>query len=399
MNSNAIVKKEQRDEHEQFYTSRELGRLLLSHLPDKTWLKNELSVLDLCMGQGALLECVSEIAPQALLSGIDIDQLNVDAVNVNSQLDINTLCIDATTPELSKLYAKKSFDIIVGNPPFKLIRNDDHIKAELGSIGYYSSSKYIEAEIYFLLYGLKLLRDGGYLAYILPDGIFTKLSLKSLRKFLVSKFCIHSIMEIEPKSFEGTEARTHLLVIKKSNPDKSLVSLFKANRSTQVISKSEFENRGDYSYYRKAYPLKMKTLESLGAKIFRGRNTKKMLLNMEVNNYIHTSNISHLGSTLRTTLCANDKLVAIKGDIIIARVGTRCLGKFGMVESGEFFVSDCVFIVRCENIYYQKLILNTLSSPFGKSWIDSVSKGVGARHITTKDLYQLPIIVEKNENT
>lgn len=399
MNFSAIATKKQREEHEQFYTSRELGELLLSRLPEKTWLKNELSVLDLCMGQGALLECVSEIAPQALLFGTDIDQYNIDTVNLNSQLNIETCCIDATTPELKNLYSTRKFDVIVGNPPFKLIHNNGHIKSELESIGYYSSTTYIEAEVYFLLYGLKLLKHDGYLAYILPDGVLTKVSLKALRKFIASNFCIQSIMEIEPRSFDGTEARTHLLVIKKSNPIKSAISLMKTNYPIQVISTFEFENRGDYSFYRKACALKMKTLADLGAKVFRGRNTKKSLLKMGISNYIHTSNISHLGSNLKTTLCAKDKLIATKGDIVVARVGTRCLGKFGLVESGEFYISDCIFIVRSENPCHQKMILDTLSSPFGKNWIELVSKGVGARHITTTDLYKLPIIVEENENT
>ncbi|PML78823.1 N-6 DNA methylase [Enterovibrio norvegicus] len=399
MNSNALETKDRREEHEQFYTSRELGRLLLSLLPGKTWVSGKLNVLDLCMGQGALLECVSEIAPQAALFGTDIDPVNIDAVNLNDQLDIDARCIDATTPELRRIYSKKYFDVIVGNPPFKLIHNDKYIKRELESVGYSSRSTYIEAEIYFLLYGLKILKNGGYLAYILPDGIFTKVSLKGLRKFLVSNFCVHSVMEIEPGYFDGTEAKTHLLIIQKDSPTKSVVSLFKDEHPTQVITNYEFEERGDYSFYSKACALKMKTLESLGVEIFRGRNTKKVLLGFGVENYIHTTHISHSGSILKTSSFADDKLVATKGDIVIARVGTRCLGKFGVVESGQFYVSDCVFIIRSDNPKNQRLILNTLSSSFGRNWIKSVSKGVGARHITTTDLYQLPIIVGNNENT
>ncbi|WOT05858.1 N-6 DNA methylase [Shewanella youngdeokensis] len=398
MMSNTAATKQLREEYEQFYTSRGLGRLLLSQIPDNAWFNKKLNALDLCMGQGSLLECVAEIASYTSLFGTDIDQFNIDAVNRNPQLNVNTYCIDATTPEVSALYTKEQFDLIVGNPPFKLIRNEDFIKTELENLGYYSCSAYIEAEVYFLLYGLKLLKNNGYLAYILPDGIFTKIALNTLRKFLVDNFTIESIVEIEPKSFQGTEAKTHLIIIKKCESKKSKIPLLKSQLPTREISKIDFINRGDYSYYRKASAFKKETLASLKVNILRGKKTKKNLLQMGVSNYIHTTNITHNGSELNTTLNADDKIVAQKGDIVIARVGTRCLGKFGFIESGEFYISDCVFIVRCNNHENQKSILNTLSSPFGKNWIDSVSKGVGARHITTSDLYKLPIVVGNNEN-
>jgi hypothetical protein len=38
-------------------------------------------------------------------------------------------------------------------------------------------------------------------------------------------------------------------------------------------------------------------------------------------------------------------------------------------------------------------ILKTLKSPIGKSWLNSISKGVGARHITMTDLNELPIFI------
>lgn len=399
MLNTAVTKQPRKEEHEQFYTSKELGRLLLSQIPQK-WLKlQQVNALDLCMGQAALLECVSEISPTASLFGTDIDLSNIEIVNMKNKIAVQTHCIDATTPGISLICRNKGFNLIVGNPPFKIIKNNNFIKNELLNFGYNISSEYIEAELYFLVYGLNLLTNGGYLAYILPDGIFTKISLMKFRRFLSFNFSIEAIFEIEPGSFRGTEAKTHLLLIKKSLPTKDNILLHKVDSKTQSISISDFINRGDYSFYSKACAIKMETLSSLNVEIIRGRYTKKYLTENNIENYIHTNKISHSGTKLTSKSQVSLNKKAKKGDIVIARVGTRCIGKFGVIESGEFYVSDCIFIIRSKTKNHRDAIIKTLKSSFGRNWLDSASKGVGARHITTSDLYNLPVIVGENENT
>ncbi|MEZ8412374.1 N-6 DNA methylase [Vibrio splendidus] len=378
--------------YEQFYTSKKLGELMLDSLSEIDWLTRSIKIVDLCMGEGALLESLSEKAPHAKLYGSDIDLRNVIKVGQSTQIEVDTHHIDATTKAILEVFKPSQFDLVVGNPPFKLIEVTPFVAEVCAEIHLYPEGSYLEAEVFFLLLGLYLLREGGTLAYIIPDGVLNKVSLQPLRRYLVENFVVENIVEIEPKSFEGTEARTHLIVLTKSEPSSELIRVQSYASKPIFIRFREFIERGDYSYYHKAIALKMKTLKCLEAQIFRGRRTKKQLLTLNVNNFIHTSTINHLGSLLETEETANDSVIAIEGDIVIARVGTRCLGKFGVVKKGEFHISDCIIIIRCNQDVHRNNVLKTLKSSFGQSWIESTSKGVGARHITVKDLYNFPII-------
>ncbi len=378
--------------YEQFYTSKKLGELMLDSLNEINWSSRSTKIIDLCMGEGALLESLSKKAPHARLYGSDIDLRNVIKVSQSTKIEVDTHHIDATTKAILEVFKPSQFDLVVGNPPFKLIEVTPFVAEVCAGIHLYPEGSHLEAEVFFLLLGLFLLREGGTLAYIIPDGVLNKVSLKPLRKYLVENFVVENIVEIEPKSFEGTEARTHLIVLTKKKPSSMLIQVQSYASKPVFIRSLEFIERGDYSYYHKAVALKMKTLKCLEAQIFRGRRAKKQLLNLDVNNFIHTSTINHFGSLLETEETANDSVIAIEGDIVIARVGTRCLGKFGVVKKGEFYISDCIIIIRCSQDIHRNNVLKTLKSSFGKSWIESTSKGVGARHITVKDLYNFPII-------
>ena len=90
--------------------------------------------------------------------------------------------------------------------------------------------------------------------------------------------------------------------------------------------------------------------------------------------------------------------IAKKNDIIIPRVGSNILGRVGIVKSGYFIATDCIFIIRVRNKIDRENIKYTLESEFGKEWIHSISKGVGARHITLQDIVKLPILERAKNN-
>lgn len=378
--------------YEQFYTSKKIGELMIESLNGINWSNRNFCVVDLCMGEGALFESVFRKAPHAKLYGSDIDLRHVLKVSQSKKLKVNTHHLDASTQDILKVFKPAQFDLVVGNPPFKLIKTTKSVSDICSEINLYPKGTYIEAEVFFLILGLNLLREGGTLAYIIPDGVLNKISLQPLRKYLTKKYVIVSIVEIEPKSFEGTEARTHLIVLEKRKPSNNLIPIQSYGSKPIFITSQEFIERGDYSNYQRATALKMKTLKSVGAQLLRGKRTKKQLLTLEVSNFVHTSTITHSGSILETEETVNDSLTAIEGDIVIARVGTRCIGKFGVIKKGGFYVSDCIIVIRCSQEEVRSQILKTLKSSFGQSWIMSTSKGVGARHITVNDLYNFPII-------
>ncbi|MGX7835646.1 hypothetical protein ACWKSR_10900, partial [Campylobacter fetus subsp. venerealis] len=65
--------------------------------------------------------------------------------------------------------------------------------------------------------------------------------------------------------------------------------------------------------------------------------------------FFHTTNFKNYPKGVfefNMTSEFNYLTVASKGDILLARVGSRCIGKFLVVLSGEIILSDCVYRIR-----------------------------------------------------
>lgn len=386
-----LIAKERKYLYEQYYTSNKLGELMLSYLPQSFWSKKN-KVVDLCVGEGSLLNSVQKLSSLAELHGTDIDPVNVTHVRDKNIKMATLACVDATSCAILETLQCGEFDLVIGNPPFKTIENTGFVKNITKEFNLDRSSRLIEAELFFLLLGIKFLKPDGYLAYILPDGLLTKISLSKVRSELSSNFSIHNVIEIPPRAFNGTEAKTHIFILKKSkNLTPHRIKLSQATHGDIFISKECFIKRGDYSYYFKTISIKTTPIKNTGATIIRGRKSKKELEQIGCKNYIHTSHLHPHGEMFHNTLIVIDKVKAIAGDIIITRVGTRSIGHYGVVLKGEFNISDCVFIIRCTDDKSRNATLSTLSSNFGKNWLFAISKGVGAKHITLADLYSLPI--------
>lgn len=385
--------KKKKNIYEQYYTSNELSRLMLSYIPPIFW-HRKIKVLDLCMGEGALLKSVQKISNQVEFYGTDIDPYNISHAKENGFNLATMACVDATSHAVLDALKDNNFDLVLGNPPFKLIENIGLAKEITTEFNLDKSSRLIEAELFFLLLGIKLLKINGYLAYILPDGFLTKKSLSQTRSILSKNFSIQNVIEIPPKAFNGTEAKTHILILKKAKNIKDKIKLSQTTYDDIYISNENFTQRGDYSYYFNTKEINDKSIKSIGATILRGKKTKRELEINGFEHYIHTSHLKAQGKKFFNTSKVNDDVKAIAGDIIVARVGTRVIGNFGIVINGEFRISDCVFIIRCTDEKSRDQTISTLASDFGKKWLSAISKGVGAKHITLQDLYSLPIYQE-----
>nr|HCI8830078.1 hypothetical protein [Klebsiella quasipneumoniae] len=82
---------------------------------------------------------------------------------------------------------------------------------------------------------------------------------------------------------------------------------------------------------------------------------------------------------------------AVKGDVVVPRVGTRCLGKVGIIRNGSFSITDCVFVIKASEYECGEMVAAALKSKFGVDWIKSISKGIGAQYITLNDIKKLPL--------
>jgi hypothetical protein len=377
----------------QYYTIGSVSDFLISSFPKLNAINPK--VIDLSMGEGSLLISANKYYPTAKLFGCDIDKNNVDLVNDISDIKIKSFCVDSTLPRLHNLLNSHNFDLVLGNPPFKQIVNSENIKSLFETQGISITTSTIPAEIVFLLIGLKYLKKGGIISYILPDGVLTNNAHKKFREWLCINYTVLNIIQLGKNDFEHTEAQTHIINIQNYPPNKNNkihLSTFDKKTKQTRITQANFINRADYSFYTKVELISETKLKDLDIIITRGKHTHKVLKSSGLI-YAHTTNLQN--SMIGVTENISDSYIysyAKKGDILIARVGTRVIGKVGIVTKGSLPYSDCLINISSLSQSTRKRILKTLESEAGQSWLYSISKGVGARHITISDLKNLPIL-------
>lgn len=151
--------------------------------------------------------------------------------HTNIEGDKSCLDINFTKPLLMK--GNNTFDIVVGNPPF-----GDNIKKgdedQLGDNDFSSfelakGKRQVASEHIIIEKAVNLLKEGGKLGFILPDGVFNNQGEQSgcpqVRNYLVKSGKILSIISLPDYAFRksGAQNKTSILVFQKyTHSEKSL---------------------------------------------------------------------------------------------------------------------------------------------------------------------------------
>jgi type I restriction enzyme M protein len=127
----------------------------------------------------------------------------------------------------------EGFDLVLANPPFgaKITNTSTLSTFDLGykwtnHNNEYHKTKSIypnqNAEILFIERCLQLLKAGGRMAIVLPNGNFENPSLEYLRYYIKLKAKILAIINLPPETFIpfGTGVKTSLLFLEKNTPNK-----------------------------------------------------------------------------------------------------------------------------------------------------------------------------------
>ncbi|NLQ18019.1 N-6 DNA methylase [Marinomonas sp. M1K-6] len=375
----------------QYYTQEDIAKFMASIISGEVD-----SCIDIGAGEGALIKAVKKIKKLKSCVAIDLDPKNVKYISNN--IDSCTAILKDSTrkttiKEIISYYGR--FDLVIGNPPYGKSSLIDELREtlEATNLKYLLNSKFIPTELIFIVHGLLLLKNDAQFIYVIPDGILTNIRLKKFREELFKKYTIKRIIEIPPKSFVGTEAKTHIIQIVNKKPKHSNIILSKLGSTKKItIQKNDFINRGDYNFYNKPISISKTTLRELETKIIRGKHSGKYLKNLNID-YIHTNNIENCNIEKKHKEAPKDFIYSIPGDILVARVGSRSIGKVNISNIGGKAISDCIIVIRIKDESIRYKVYQSLKSSFGVSWLKSVSKGVGAKHITISEIYRFPMIL------
>jgi len=147
----------------------------------------------------------------------------------------NVLCTnsleDLDSLKLTLSYTE-GFDLVLANPPFgaKITNTSTLSKFDLGYKWTNHNNEYIKtksvypnqnAEILFIERCLQLLKEGGRMAIVLPNGNFENPSLEYLRYYIKLKAKILAIVNLPQETFIpfGTGVKTSLLFLEKDTPN------------------------------------------------------------------------------------------------------------------------------------------------------------------------------------
>jgi len=199
----------------QYFTPRSIREALLRKLPNTM---NNPKVLDPGCGTGEFLITAKEYFKNPELHGWDIDK---KLVNVTKRVvpQAHLKNIDAL---LNKDYRK--FDFVIGNPPYYEFTPSETIKKKFRDI----INGRVNIFSLFIYQGLKWLKEGGYLAYVVPPSMNNGAYFLKLRKFIVDNSNIEYLHILDnPKMFHNALQSTMLLILKKGQSKENY--LFKKN--------------------------------------------------------------------------------------------------------------------------------------------------------------------------
>lgn len=210
------------------YVAHKLFEYMLKHEEKIKSKQKTFSVLDPACGDGELLAAAQKAKPNGIklrLIGIDINKSAIDKakarlndsssfVNTNGLCPFNKPNGSGWNALKTKLHLTDGVDCVIANPPWgantakyaQLIKESKFTLNE-GQVD--TSDLFIEAS-------LKVVKNHGFIAFIIPDSLFYQERLK-LREFLLKKTRIHFIGRFGEKIFKDINRACAIIICQKDD--------------------------------------------------------------------------------------------------------------------------------------------------------------------------------------
>lgn len=202
-----------------YYTPEQTVTTLIKRLRSSCDVE-DMTYCDPCCGTGNFLIGLANNGVKVTnIYGQDIDELSVLIARINMFLLDDTISIDnlhshiTIGDSLEKSYGSQ-FSVVLGNPPWGY----DYSKEEiLYLIRNYRTAKNRGMESYdlFIEKGLNLLKDGGYLAYVLPEAILCVNSHMQAREIILEQTSF-KFVDYLGNAFSGVQCPAIVLGLQKN---------------------------------------------------------------------------------------------------------------------------------------------------------------------------------------
>ena len=355
-------------------------------------------VVDIGAGSGSLLEAAGNRWRSASLIASDIDARTIKMLVARMPRALGRVA-DGLSYKLPKALEmeEESVDVGVCNPPFFWLDAKASFRNVLRSVDLDDcvSPKRLSSDVIFLAQNLRLLKTGGELAVIVPDGIVTSAYFAPLRAALIERHGLAKVIQLPDKLFKRTEARTHVLYLRKRCTTTKYVELSALEGGVPLrISVDSATKRMDYSFHHMMSRQSQAavTLRDIGALVQRGALGAAECKMRSLQSF-HTTDFKRFPNGLVEFPFDGsfpDRWSLKEGDILVPRVGARCISHVAVVVSGTAVFTDCVYRVRVPQEQTQQ-VFRALRSSDGVAWRENAAHGTCARLLSKQDVLDLPV--------
>jgi len=138
--------------------------------------------------------------------------------------------------EFKDIMANGGFDVVIGNPPYVQLSMEEKLPFGLKDFlldKYKSSMGRLNTFGFFIKRGIELLRDGGYLGFIIPNTILTQDYYEELRRSILETCAIETIASFVDLPFRDAVVENAVLILEKNKSEKirnsNKVAVYKVN--------------------------------------------------------------------------------------------------------------------------------------------------------------------------
>jgi len=173
----------------------------------KPYMKNIKSVLEPSCGSCEYISQINKIHSNATITGVELNKTIFESIK-----DIENNNIKLINDNFLKYNFERNFDLIIGNPPFFVMKKSDVDKS------YYN---YFDGRpnifILFIIKSLQLLNEDGILSFVLPNNFVNCLYYEKTRKYINDNYNILNIIECND-NYIDTKQETIILILQNRKP-------------------------------------------------------------------------------------------------------------------------------------------------------------------------------------
>ena len=384
----------------QVLTPTELAQCLASRLTGTNG-----SWLELGVGTGRIAEACIDIRGASSYLGVEIDSNLAALAPKHDRLRVEIGDVLSPT-SLSQLLGDQRFDRTAGNPPFGLHALGSACRDRITSLcpGLELSVHWVPLDLYFVLESLARLKPGGEAAFVVASSIAEDARLRAFRSNLVQTASEVECYELPERMFGwDAQVQSYLLIARFGGTACRGVTIGRLApgslevQSSAIVTPAAAIERLDFAFHEftemnRALNQSSRTssLADLGAEIVRGSRTKAQFDDLQISSF-HTSDLPRAHSEVRFDDAADHGFnFAKSGDILIARVGTRCLERHAIVAEGRRHYTEAVYRIQVPRPHRQR-VARWMTSEAGARWRQAAATGACAKHLTVSTLLQMPV--------